>query len=146
MMNKYRNTVFAILAFLTGWTGLLGGSGVAVLCIHAGDAIHFLNDGDEIECCDEKKEHYTRGIPAISALIECNHCLDLEIKGTDEDPFFRAGAKDVPAPTVTLYQRSFTDLVSSAFKTNKQILPSLRAPPPISTINELGIKKTVLRL
>ena len=145
-MHKNRTTVIAILALLTGWTGLLGGAGVAVLCIHAGDSIHFLNEGTEIECCDEKKEHLIKGVPEISALFECNHCLDLEIKGTDEDSFSRTGAKDVPAQTVTVYQRSFTDLASSAFKTNKQILPSLRAPPSISTITELGIKKTVLRL
>ena len=144
-MHKIRISVIAILSLLTGWTGLLGSAGVAVLCIHGGDFLHFLNESHEVEC-NEKKEHYTRDIPTISALIEYNHCLDLEIKGTDVDPFSRTGAKDVPAPAVTLYHRSFTDLVSSAFKTNKQILPLLRAPPSVTSMIDLGIKKTVLRL
>ena len=145
-MHKNRIIVFWILALLTGWTGLLGSAGVAVMCIHGGDFLHFLNESHEVECCDENEEHLNQGVSAIIPFNECNHCFDFEIKGPSEDQFSRTSVKDIPVPTVAISQRSFTDLVSSAFKTNKQILPSLRAPPSISTITELGIKKTVLRL
>lgn len=145
-MTKKRIIVIAILTLLTGWTGLLGGAGVAVLCIHGGDFIHFLNEETEIECCDEKEEQLNDGFSAIIPISECDHCFDVEIKGPSEDTFSRTSVKDIPVPTVAVSQRSFLDLVSSSFETNKHILPLLRAPPSATSMIDLGIKKTVLRL
>lgn len=145
-MYKNRITVIAILALLTGWTGLLGNAGVAVLCIHGGKFIHFLNEGHEIECCGKIEGHPAKDLFSVSQLNECNHCFDLELKGVDGETLFRTGIKDIPVPRLAVSQVRFIDLVSSSFELSKRTLPLLRAPPSVNTMTELFIKKTVLRL
>ena len=134
------------LIILSGWMSLLGGAGVAVLCIHADDAVHFLNETNAVECCDEKDKDHTTGISAVSPIDGCNHCVDLEIKGTDSDSFYRPGFTDIPAPKLDISQRDLLALATSKVDLTRQILPFLRAPPSVTTLIDLGIKKTVLRL
>lgn len=145
-MRKIRTTAISALTILLGWISLLGGAGVAVLCIHEGDAVHFLNETDDVECCDEKKKDHTTGFSAVLPINGCNHCFDLEIKGTESDSFYRPGVMDIPAPKLDILQRDLLALATSKFEFTRQILPFLRAPPSVTTLIDLGIRKTVLRL
>ena len=142
------------MVIVAGINGLLGGQGVATLCIHGVNYLHFTLESHDEEhnaceghsCGGSEHDHSESSAVADSEPCE-GPCTDIELKGVENEAPQRNAFDGFPSPSFTGLELShyYSDTFSGATNTPK-ILPPPRGPPPLDTVTELCIKKTVLRL
>ncbi len=135
-----------ILAILIGWTGMLGSSGVVVLCVHGGNTAHLLNRAHQNQCGDFLYMQIANGEARLSLSHVSANCFDFELKGVDDQCILPADKIAFSGPALAVSQTTYTDLPSFSFEISKRTLPFLRAPPSVDIMTELCVKKTVLRV
>ena len=145
-MNGMRKVVAGILALLLGWTGMLGSSGVVVLCLHANSAAHLVDHPHQNQCGDIPYEEFAEDEALLSLSGVRADCFDFELKGVDDQCILPADKIPFTGPALAVSQTTFDDLPSFSFEVTKRILPFLRAPPYVDMVTEQCIKKTVLRI
>ena len=146
-MKRTRSSVVTILLVLTGWAALIGNASVGVLCVHASSFLHLKEVNHEEECCDDEVgKTSSNDRISLSSIGDCDHCIDFELKGTDEEIFIRAENKDaLPSLSAVFSNIHFLRGLPSIEETLK-LWPLMRAPPQSNMMTELCIKTTVLRL
>lgn len=141
-----RKVVAGILALLLGWTGMLGSSGVVVLCLHGNSAAHLADRAHQNQCGEIPYEEFADDEAWLSPSGVSANCFDFELKGVDDQCILPADKILFAGPALAVSQTTFTDLPSFSFEVTKRILPFLRAPPSVDMVTEQCIKKTVLRI
>lgn len=141
-----RKVMAGILALLLGWTGMLGSSGVVVLCLHANSAAHLVDRAHQNQCGDIPYEEFADDEAWLSLSGASANCFDFELKGVDDQCILPADKIPFTGPALAVSQTAFTDLPSFSFEVTKRNLPFLRAPPSVDMVMEQCIKKTVLRI
>ena len=146
-MKSSRLSILSILVFLVSWNALIGSSNVAVLCMHVDGFIHLESEKHEEECCsDDKAEQSSDDLTTISQLADCGHCIDIELKGSDEPFSFRGLSSDVPLPTWTELPAVELFKQSPFLVRSIEVRPQVEASLVDNLVTRYCIKKTVLRL
>ena len=135
-----------ILAMLIGWTGMLGSSGVVILCVHGGHTAHLLNHAHQNHSGDILYRQIANDDACLALSGVSADCFDFELKGVDDQWTVPADKIPFTGPALAVSPTAFSDLPSFSFEVSKRILPFLRAPPSVDMMTEQCIKKTVLRI
>lgn len=140
-MKIFKAVFTSIMILVAGFNGLLGSQGVATLCIHGTDFLHFTleSHNEENTTCGE---HSCEDSEPVK-----DSCTDIELKGVDNEAPQRNGFDGLPNPHLAeLASNHFDSNIFAVATSTLQILPPPRGPPLPNSITQLCIKKTVLRL
>jgi hypothetical protein len=153
-MKFFKVAFTSMMVLIAGINGLLGGQGVATLCIHGFEFIHLAagnheEEGSECEThhCDGSESEGDKHASLLEGSIDCeDHCTDIELKGVDSEAPQRFGNEQLTKSTSSDFIHIYFFSRNVPTSGNIQKVPPARGPPPVNAMTELCIKKTVLRL
>jgi hypothetical protein len=152
-MKIFKVIFVGLMILVTGLNGIFGGTGIAQLCLHGLDSIHFASENhhEKHAHCDDEPCGETSSINDIrvinsSDLSDCEStCTDIDLAGLDNEFSSSNSTNKIPVVLVHVIEPIYSILdVNKHIFAASSILPPLRAPPQVDNWAEVLIKKTVL--